>query len=309
MKIFSGSANKPLAERLAANLHIELSPVEIHVFPDGEKRIRIPVSVRGEDTFVVQSAATPVDQNYMELFFLTDALKRNGAKSVTAVVPYFGYQRQDTVFREGEALSLEVMIRLMESVGVDRLITFDLHSPKIPELFHIPVIHLSAIEIFAEKIKEWYPSMDEVVLISPDSGGKRAIARFAELLLADFAVLSKKRDRMTGAVSSDSIIEGSLRNKTKAILLDDMISSGSTIVVASDLLRKNGIEEVMVCATHPVFSANAPFILQNSSLSRVLVTDTVYIPQEKRFEKLEVVSVAEEIAKRIMKTLSNANYK
>src|SRR5579864_3970652 len=152
MKLFSGSSNTPLAEKVAESLQTELSPIENMIFPDGERRVKLNVSVVDEETVVIQSTNTPVDQNYIELFFIIDALKRSGARSVTAVVPYLGYQRQDHVFRDGEVVSLDVMIRFLESLKVDRVIALDLHSIKIPELFHIEVTHLSALPLFAERI-------------------------------------------------------------------------------------------------------------------------------------------------------------
>ena len=154
MKIFSGSANKPLAELIAKELHSAISPIEMFTFPDGERRIRVIERVVDEDCVLIQPASQSVDKNYMELFFIVDGLKRSGARSVTAVVPYFGYQRQDHIFRDGEAVSLEVIIKILEIVGIDRLISIDLHASRIPDLFHIPVSHLSALPLFAGKIRE-----------------------------------------------------------------------------------------------------------------------------------------------------------
>ncbi len=305
MKIFSGSSNRVLSEKVAKEMDLELSSVDMHVFPDGEKRIRIPESILDQDTVIIQSAATPVDQNYMELFFVIDALRRNGAKSVTAVVPYFGYQRQDHVFRDGEAVSLEVVISMLESVKVDRLVTFDLHSVKIPDLFHIPVSHLSALPAFVQQVKENKWNTKDTVLVSPDIGGLRGIKKFSALLgNMDYVVLKKRRDLATGAVSSEDIMEGSLKNKKRAILLDDMISSGSTIIVAAEVLQQHGIKDIAVFATHPVFSVNAPFILQNSILSHVFVSDTVRISSAKRFEKLTIVSVAKEVSRELTRMLT-----
>ena len=153
MKIISGSSNLLLAEKIAENLHLSLTPREIFIFPDGERRIRIEESVVDEDCVVVQSTATPTDTNYMELFFLVDALKRSGAHRVTLVMPYVGYQRQDHVFRDGEAVSMQVIIKTLEAVGVDKLICVDLHAYRIQELFTIPVKHFSALPLFAEEIK------------------------------------------------------------------------------------------------------------------------------------------------------------
>lgn len=299
MKLFSGSANKQLTEAVAKELNQALSLIDVHVFPDGERRIRIHDRVVGKKTAVIQPASTPVDTNYMELFFIVDALKRSGAEFVTAVVPYFGYQRQDHIFRDGEAVSLEVMIKILESVGVDRLVSFDMHTPKIPDLFHIPVSHLSALGIFAEEIKKQKWNTSETILVSPDMGG---IARIKKLstLLGDmsYASVEKNRNLATGELSASGI-EGSLHGKKRAILVDDMMASGSTTVLAAETLLDEGIREVYAFATHAVFSENAPKKLQQSSIKKVYVTDTVDIPKTKLFPKLEMLSVAKEIAKEL----------
>src|SRR5579863_10485444 len=161
------------------------------IFPDGERRVKLNADVVEEDTIVIQSTSTPVDQNYIELFFIIDALKRSGAHSITAVIPYLGYQRQDHVFRDGEVVSLDVMIRFLESLKVDKVIAFDLHSIKIPELFHIPVVHLSALPIFAERIKskafnklsdDREDLLKDTILVSPDMGGLRRIEQMSQML-------------------------------------------------------------------------------------------------------------------------------
>jgi ribose-phosphate pyrophosphokinase len=308
MKLFSGSANKPLVEKVAKELGLELLPVETHVFPDGEKRIRITESVVDEICVVIQSANTPVDENYMELFFIVDALKRSGAMKVIAVVPYFGYQRQDHVFRDGEAVSLEVVIKMIQSVGIDQFVSFDLHSIKIPELFSIPVAHLSALSVFAQTIRENHLYDSETILISPDKGGLRGIKIFSELLGgASYIVFNKKRDTLTGAVTYEEMNPDAFTGKKRAIILDDMISSGSTIMPVADMLIKHGVEEVLVFATHAVFSENAPYLLQNSPLSAVYITDTVKVSTAKRFEKLHIVSIANEIGKELEKITNYSN--
>lgn len=239
----------------------------------------------------------------MELFFIVDALKRSGAKSVTAVIPYLGYQRQDHVFRTGEAVSLEVIIETLESVGMNKLITFDLHSIKIPELFKIPIVHLSALPIFAQKIKEIFPDFKNSILVSPDMGGIRRIKILSEML-SDMPYISivKDRDLETGNIKSNKIdtnLPDFKKEVKRAIIADDMISTGRTIDAAVDLLIEQGIEESVVFATHPVFSNDYKNILQNSKVSKVFVTDTINVPDEKMFEKLEILSVAGEIAKEI----------
>lgn len=297
MKIFSGTSNKPLAQKIAKNLGIALSDLEVFVFPDGEKRVRILDKVLDEDVVVVQSTSGPTDENYMQLFFILDGLKRSGAKSITAVIPYFGYQRQDHMFRFGEAVSVKVIAKILESLGLNKLIAVDLHSIKIKEAFNIPVTHLSALSVFAKTIKEKGWNENSATLVSPDMGGVRRIKILSEILNnMPYAVIEKNRDLATGNVSAEKIT-GKIGKK--AIIVDDMISSGGTIALAGEILKKNGAEEIYVFATHPVFSDKAPKILQESEVAKVYVTDTVFVPEEKRFPKLEILSVSEMIAESI----------
>ncbi len=303
MKLIAGSSNEALAKKVAQSLHVDLSPVEVHVFPDGERRIRINEPIGGEHVFIVQSANTPVDTNYMELFFLIDAAKRSGAASVTAVVPYFGYQRQDHLFREGEAVSLDVIKTILEKMGANRLISVEMHSVKIPDIFTIPVKHLSALSLFAQQMRDEGWVEKETVLVTPDMGGVARIEKFSQLLdTMEYAVVEKKRDLGNGTISIASI-EGNLTGKKRAILLDDMISSGKTIMLAAEKLQEKGVEEVMAFATHAVFSEDAAEKLQKSVLKKVFVTDTVSIPKDKQFEKLVTLSVAPTIAESIQTVL------
>lgn len=299
MKVFSGSSNKPLAEKIAKELELDFSPLEIYIFPDGEKRIRVLERVVDEHCVVVQSTSTPADQNYMELFFIVDAIRRSGAKSVAAVIPYLGYQRQDHIFRDGEAVSLEVVIRTLEAVGMDKLILFDLHSIRIPELFHIPVSHLSALPLFAEKIKKNGWTSSDTVLVSPDMGGVRRIKLLSEMLSGmPYASIVKNRNLATGETSADEI-EG--KPKKRALIVDDMISSGSTIITAVNLLLQKGVEEIYVFATHPVFSNAAPQVLQKAAIKKIFVTDSIEVLAKKQFPKLEILSIAKMIADELKK--------
>jgi ribose-phosphate pyrophosphokinase len=295
MKLFGGSASLDLTQKIGESLGVDLSPVDQHIFPDGERRIRISENVIDETAILVQSAYPPVDTNYMELFILIDAVKRSGAEFVTAVVPYFGYQRQDHIFRDGEAVSLEVVIRILENLGIDKLVSVDMHSAKIPSLFHIPVKHISALPVFASKIRklEGRGEVGSTVLVSPDTGGISRIQKLSKLLDdMPFVALQKNRDLETGDVTIDAIKDGSLKGKKRAILVDDMISSGTTIVLAAAFLKKQGIKEVVVFGTHPIFSKDAPKLLQESVIKKVFVTDTVPVPKAKQFKKLEVLSIA-----------------
>lgn len=297
MKVISGSSNILLAEKIAKSLHLSLTPREIFIFPDGERRIRIEESVVDEDCVVVQSTATPTDTNYMELFFLVDALKRSGANHVTLVMPYVGYQRQDHVFRDGEAVSMQVIIKTLEAVGVDKLLCVDLHAYRIQELFTIPVKHFSALPLFAEEIKKQNWDGLESVLVSPDMGGIRRIEIIARLLSEmPYATIVKNRDLATGVVEAASV-NGEVGKRV--LIVDDMISSGKTIVKAAELLRKMGAEDIEVFATHAVFSDEAPKLLQDSIVNNVFVTDTVYVPTEKHFPKLQIVTVSDMVADEI----------
>ncbi len=312
MKLFSGSSNLPLSQKIAQALQMELSPIETMIFPDGERRVKLNDSVVEEDAVVIQSTNTPVDQNYIELFFIIDALKRSGARSITAVIPYLGYQRQDHVFRDGEVVSLDVMIRFLESLKVDRIIAFDLHSIKIPELFHIPVTHLSALPLFAERIqsKAFNKLVDsddpeeflkDTILVSPDMGGLRRIEQVSKTLNGlSWIATVKDRDLRTGDITIKHF-EGPLSPSDlpgkRALIVDDMISSGNTVVQSAQLLKDNGVVSCDVFATHAIFSEEAPELLQDSSIDRVYVTNTVFIQEEKRFPKLHVLSVAESLAK------------
>lgn len=304
MKLFSGSANKPLATKIAEACGIQLGSTDVYVFPDGERRIRIGETVIGEHVFVVQAASTPVDTNYMELFFLIDALKRSGAEFVTAIIPYFGYQRQDHIFRDGEAVSLEVIIKMIQTLGADRVISLDMHSMRIPDLFTIPVSHLSALALFAEEIKNQGWNTHDGVLVSPDMGGIARIKKLAEFLDdMSYVSVEKNRDLATGSLTSSGI-HGDIQGKKRAFLVDDMIASGKTTVLAAQALQQKGIEEIYAFATHAIFAEEAPELLQNSLIKKVFVTDTVFVPQEKQFAKLTVLSVAKEIAKEIQSVLS-----
>lgn len=305
MKVFSGSSNTPLAEAIAKKLQTTLSPIETTIFPDGEKRIKLNTTVLEEDTVVIQSTSTPVDQNYMELFFIIDALKRSGAKSITAVIPYFGYQRQDHIFRDGEVVSLDVMIRFLESLKVDRVVAVDLHSIKIPELFHIDVTHLSALPLFAEHIKRSGFLGEDTILVSPDMGGIRRIEQLSELLGGmPWLATVKDRDLETGDITIKQF-EGPVKPSAlpgkHALIVDDMISSGNTIVQSAKLLQENGVVACDVFATHAIFSKEAPELLQGSSVESVYVTDSVFIPEQKSFSKLRVLSLAEMIAHAVKK--------
>jgi ribose-phosphate pyrophosphokinase len=295
MSIFSGSASKKLAGKIAKDLNLELSLVEIFVFPDGEKRIRIKENVVGKDCVIIQSASIPPDENYMELFIMIDALKRSGANSIKVMIPYLGYQRQDHIFRDGEAVSLEVIAEILTRVGMTELYSFDFHSPKIPDIFSVPVHQLSALPIFAEKIKQDF-KLSEIVLVSPDMGGIRRAKEVSEMLgNVPLATIEKNRNLASGEIN-DAGLTGEVRGEI-AVIIDDMISTGQTMVEAAELLLENGAVKVFVFATHAVFAKDAGKLLQHSNIERVIVSDTIDVPAFNQFPKLEVISIAEVAAK------------
>ncbi|MBI2621776.1 MAG: ribose-phosphate pyrophosphokinase [Candidatus Levybacteria bacterium] len=326
MLIFSGSSNLPLAKKVANQLGSPLSKIEIHTFPDRENRVRIIDKVLDKDVIVVQSTGVSPNRFYMELFFILDGLKRSGARSVTLISPYLGYQRQDHIFRSGEAVSLEVIVNLLKTLRVDSVISLDLHSLRIEEFFKtkkIKLSHLSALSVFAKEVEKiaGFRKRDmvsqpvsassnvgrqtilasktldynDIVLVSPDMGGIRRIKQLAEMLDGKFPYVSieKNRDLSSGEVESVKI-NGKV-GKT-AIIVDDMISTGKTLIAAADLLSKNGAEEIYVMATHGILSGNSSQDLQNSIIKKVIITDSIGIRPNRRFGKLEVISVANLIA-------------
>jgi ribose-phosphate pyrophosphokinase len=292
MLIFSGGSNKPLAEKVADKLGLPLGELEIVTFPDNENRVRVIDKVLDEEVVLIQSTGISPNRYYMELFFILDSLKRSGARSISLVIPYLGYQRQDHIFREGEAVSLSVIVKLLEKLGVSRVISFDFHSIKIPQMFSVPVIHLSALEDFAELINK--EEKEDVVLVSPDMGGIARIKKLSELTGGlPFVSVVKDRDLDTGDIES-AVINGEV--KKNAIIVDDVISTGKTLVAAADLLKKNGAEKVKVMATHAIMANEAPSLLEESSIEKVIVTDTIQLPEKRTLEKLEVISIAKVIA-------------
>lgn len=295
MLLFSGNSNLPLAKKIAEIIGVRVGELEITTFPDNENRVRVIEEVVGQDVVVVQSTGITPNLYYIELFLIIDSLKRSGAKTITLVVPYLGYQRQDHIFRDGEAVSLEVIIDILEKLGATKVISVDLHSVRIPELFHVPVGHISAIPVFAEEIKKM--KLEETVLVSPDMGGIARIKKLSEDLDGmPYVSIVKDRDLATGSIESNTI-NGDV--KKTAIIVDDVISTGETIVAAAKLLEKNGAEEVYVMATHAILAGNASSKLQNSNVKKVIVTDSINIPDNKLFEKLEIVSIANLIAKEL----------
>lgn len=291
MIFFGDDTNKPLSEGIASSLTTGIFYPEITVFPDGERRIRILEEVVDQEVvFLKTSSVTDnVDSFIIETAFLIDAFKRSGASSVTGIIPYLPYCRADHVFRSGEAVPLEVIIHLLERSGLTKIVFVDPHTIKMPEMFSIDVVNLSALSLFAEKIKEIGIHKDNSVIVSPDMGGLRRMEQLSEMVGGlPFTSIEKDRDYDTGNIKASGI-HGEV--KKTCFIVDDIISSGRTIVQAVDKLTELGAENIYVFATHPVLSEEASKILQNSKAKKIYVTDAIPVPSEKKFEKLEVLSL------------------
>lgn len=290
--VFTGNANIPLAQAIAKEMDVSLSDAEIIRFADSECRVRVETSVADRDVFVVQSLCNPVDENLMEFLFLCDAIRREEAKKIIAVLPYHGYARQDRVHRPGECLSAQVVAKLIEAVHVDKLLTVDLHSEAIMGFFKIPVTHISALPIFHPLVQSL---QGDVVIVSPDAGAMKRAQHFAEGVDAPLAFIEKKRDlNKTHTIASMKVI-GDVQKKT-AIIVDDVIVTGGTLVNAAHMLKQMGASRVIALATHADLVGGSDKILEDSPLDAIWVGDTIGVSDDQQFSKLEIVSTASLIA-------------
>ncbi len=295
MKLFSGTSNLPLAQAVAQKLGLPLSSSEIIRFADSETRVKIDDHVKGEDVFVIQSTSTPVDQNLIELILLGDAIKRANPKRLVAVIPYFGYQRQDKIHRPGESLSAKVASKIIELVGFDEIILVDPHSELLMGFFGIAVTSLSAFSLFAPYVKK---IGRKAVIVAPDAGGAKRAQQFAQKLGLPLALIEKWRDLSQIHVSEALRVIGDVSEKV-AIIVDDVYVSGKTTVHAADLLIKHGASKVISFATQPVLVADASATLERSPIAQVFTTDVISVPVAKHFPKLKIISAAAILARAI----------
>lgn len=303
LKIFSGNSNPDLAKKVAEAAGVELGYCQISSFADGEIQVEIHESVRGQDVFVIQSTCPPVNQNYMELFIILDALKRASAAQVTAVIPYYGYARQDRKVAPRAPISAKCMADLITKAGADRVVAVDLHAAQIQGFFNVPVDHLFAIPTLARAWRETEGYGPEYVVVSPDAGGVERCRAFAKRLEASMAIIDKRRSGPNEAKALHLI--GDVRDKT-AIILDDMIDTAGTLTQAVDSLMKNGAKRVFAVATHPVFSGAAISRIVESPLEKVWVTDTIPLKEAaQNCGKIQVVSVASVVAEAIKRIHGN----
>lgn len=296
LKIFSGSAHPELAADIARNLGEPLGAAELSRFKDGEIGVKIKETVRGHEVFVIQPTHAPTDTNLMELLIMIDAMKRASAKEVAAVIPYYGYARQDRKTQPRDPIGAKLVANILTAAGADRIVTMDLHAGQIQGFFDIPVDNLKALPIIADYLSA--KKFDDKIVVSPDVGGVARAREMADRLDCQLAIVDKRRPHPN--MSEVMNIIGNVEGKT-AIMVDDMIDTGGTIVKAADALMRNGAAEVYACCTHPVFSDPATEILQDSCIKEVVVTDSISLPPSRRMNKLTRLSVADLFAQAIQR--------
>ena len=288
IRIVSGNSHRGLAQSIAKHMNVPLSDATITNFSDGEIMLQINENVRGADVFVIQSTCTPVNENLMELLLMFDALKRASAGRITAVMPYYGYARQDRKVQPRVPISSKLVADLLTTAGANRLLTIDLHAGQIQGFFNIPVDHLYASPVLFEYIRNC--QFKDLVIVSPDAGGVERARNFAKRLKASIAIIDKRRE--TANVSQVMNVVGSVEGRD-VILLDDMIDTAGTITQAADALKQKGARKVCAACTHAVLSGPAVNRINNSSIEELIVTDTIPLDIKRaQCSKLKVISVA-----------------
>ncbi len=305
LMLFSGRAYPELAADVGRVLGVAPVPTSAYEFSNGEIFVRFQESVRGSDAFVVQSITTPVNTWLMETLLMVDALKRASAKRITVVMPFYPYARQDKKHRGREPISARLVADMFKTAGADRLMTVDLHTAQIQGFFDGPVDHLFALPLLADHVQQSWGDRD-LVVVSPDAGRVRVAERWTDRLGCGLAIIHKRRDPNVPNEVKVGEVVGQVDGKT-CILVDDMIDTGGTITKAAELLFRNGAADVIVTATHGVLSGPAVDRLKNSSLCGVVVTNTLPIEDDRRFDGLEVLSIAPLIARAIREVFEDGS--
>ena len=306
LMLFTGRAFPELASEVGQALGVAPVPTAAYDFANGEIFVRFEESVRGSDAFVVQSITAPVNTWIMESLLMVDALKRASAKRISVVLPFYPYARQDKKHRGREPISARLIADLLKTAGADRIMTVDLHTAQIQGFFDGPVDHLFALPLLASHVEDKWGAGDDVVVVSPDAGRVRVAERWTDRLQCGLAIIHKRRDPNVPNEVKVGEVVGQVRGKT-CILVDDMIDTGGTITKAADLLFDNGATDVIVTATHGVLSGPAVDKLKNSRISEVVVTNTLPIEDERRFDKLTVLSIAPLIARAISEVFEDGS--
>jgi ribose-phosphate pyrophosphokinase len=290
LKIFSGQANRALAEAICEHLHLKLSRISLGRFPDSEVYCKIEEDVRGRDVFLVQPTCPPVNDTLMQLLIMIDSCKRASAARITAVIPYFGYARQDRKDEGRVPITAKLVANMIAQAGADRVLTMDLHAAQIQGFFDVPVDHLYAAPVLNAYFKRLGLDPDELVVVSPDEGSiKRAIGH-SQRLGGTLAIIDKRRSSAT-ETKQENLIGGPVEGRV-AVMFDDLISTAGSICGAARLVRKAGARAVHVAATHGVLCGNAIRNIQDAPIDQVVVTDSIALTQEQRIPKIQVLSVA-----------------
>ena len=287
IKLFAGNSNRALAESIAKELKLPLSEVEVGRFSDGEISVHISETVRGRDVFIIQSTCSPVNENLMELLIMIDAARRASAGRITAVIPYFGYARQDRKARSRDPITAKLVADIITSAGADRVLTMDLHAPQIQGFFDIPVDHLLGGPILYKHFANMVD--DDFMVVSPDVGSVSRARNVATKLNCPMAIVDKRRPK-ANQIEVMNII-GDVKDK-KCLIVDDMIDTAGTICQGAEALFNNGAKEIYACCSHAVLSGPAIERIQNSHITKLVVLDTIPLTEEKKIGKIEVLSVA-----------------
>lgn len=285
--VFSLSSSKKLAQDIASILGTKVGDCKVHHFADGEILCEIGESVRGKDVFIVQSTSNPVTENLMEILVLTDALKRASAREITAVIPYFGYARQDRKAKPRQPITSKLVADLLTTAGVNRVVTVDLHAAQIQGFFDIPVDEMQALPLLIKYFRK--KKVQDLCVVSPDHGGATRARKMSEAFDCPIAIIDKRRPKPN--VAEVMGIIGNVEGKN-CILVDDMIDTAGTITAGVDMLKQKGAKDVYIACTHGVLSGSAIERLSTCAAKEVVITNTIEIPQEKKFDKLVSVSVA-----------------
>jgi len=296
LMVFTGTANLDLAEKVSSHLEMKLGKASVGHFSDGETTVELLENVRGKDVFILQSTSNPTNDNLMEIMVMVDALRRSSAARITAAIPYLGYSRQDRRPRSARvAITAKVVANMLTSVGVNRLLTMDLHSDQIQGFFDIPVDNIYATPVLLEDLNK--QNYQDVVIVSPDVGGVVRARACAKILGSDLAIIDKRRPKPN--VSEVMNIIGDVDGRT-CVIIDDIVDTANTLSEAAVALKKHGAKKVVAYATHPIFSGSAIDLINKSQLDEIVITDTITLSQEARnSKKIRQVSVAKILAETI----------
>ncbi len=295
MMLFSGTTHPALSEEIAEHLGVPISPGKLSRFASGEIYFRAEDSVRGSDVFIIQTHAEPVNESIMEQLVMIDALKRASAKRISAVIPYYGYSRQDKKGLAREPISAKLIADLITVAGADRVVSVDLHAGQIQGYFNFPFDHLTALPVLTDYLRDELGLGDELVVVAPDAGRIKTAERLREYLHADLAFMYKRRSRTEAHKIDEMTVVGEVAGRP-CVLVDDMIDTAGTVSQGASALAQHGAGPIYAAATHPVLSGKAVQLLEEAPIAEVVVTNTMPIPEEKMFGKLRVLSIAPLIA-------------